>query len=183
MLRIQTYTGKLVNPLALKLEDISIEDIAHSLALKCRFGGHTTRFLSVAEHSVNVSKLVSWEYALPALLHDASEAYLPDIASPLKPYAHFLEEDGGYAPFSEIERRIQRAILARFSIPELSPAVQEVHTMDLQCLWLERDQFLRPAVTAWGDTPSFNLYINGLSPIQAEDLFLERFTRLTGGRF
>jgi len=62
----------------------SIEVIASSLAKICRFVGHTKDFYSVAQHSVYVSHLVPAQYALAALLHDASEAVLGDCSSPLK---------------------------------------------------------------------------------------------------
>lgn len=73
-----------------KEEDIHIEDIAHALSMTCRFGGHCDRFYSVAEHSILlVRRLSSTGTAtaltlLAALLHDAEEAYLPDIPAPIK---------------------------------------------------------------------------------------------------
>lgn len=81
---ITTVTGKNVNPLVLTEDDIDIRDIAHGLALLCRFNGHCSEFYSVTQHSVWVSKVCSPEKALFGLLHDAAEAYLGDIQTPVK---------------------------------------------------------------------------------------------------
>ncbi len=82
---IETYTGKFVNPLELKPEDIDIRDIAHSLSLQCRFNGHCDIFYSVAEHCIRVSGLLKGrDNQLTGLLHDATEAYMADIARPVK---------------------------------------------------------------------------------------------------
>lgn len=86
---IETYTGKFVNPLNLKPEDIEIADIIHALSLICRFNGHCRRFYSVAEHSLRVAGVIYHEPHtdkdfLAGLLHDASEAYLSDITRPVK---------------------------------------------------------------------------------------------------
>jgi hypothetical protein len=86
---IVTYTGRWIEPLTPDPDDIAIEDIAHALSNQCRFTGHVKQFYSVAEHSVrvsyllgenNYSKAVQWA----GLLHDSSEAYLSDIARPVK---------------------------------------------------------------------------------------------------
>src|SRR5688572_22740658 len=81
-----TYTGKKFYPLDIRPDDICIEDIAHGLAGEGRFGNQAPRRISVAEHSLMVSHLVPSKYALWGLLHDASEAYIKDIPSPVKAY-------------------------------------------------------------------------------------------------
>lgn len=69
---------------------IDITDITHALSNVCRFSGHVSRFYSVAEHSLLVYHLLlSWGVTSPktlmtGLLHDATEAYLPDMPTPFK---------------------------------------------------------------------------------------------------
>lgn len=87
---LQTFTGRQFWPLSPHPEDFDIEDIAHALAMKCRFNGHCISFYSVAQHSVLVAMECKrkWpdrpELPLWGLLHDLAEAYLPDIPRPLK---------------------------------------------------------------------------------------------------
>lgn len=84
---IRTFSGLYVNPLDLKPSDIRVEDIAHALACCNRFAGHLKRPISVAQHSVHVSKLCErfgLAVAYEALFHDASEAYLGDVTKWLK---------------------------------------------------------------------------------------------------
>ena len=81
---IETATGRpfdYFNPV------VEISDVAHGLSHVCRFAGHTTKFFSVAEHSLIVHALVSEmepRLAGAALFHDGHEAYLGDIPTPLK---------------------------------------------------------------------------------------------------
>jgi len=81
---IQTHSGALVSPFNPDPATLHLTDIAHALSHICRFTGHTRAFYSVAEHSVRVARLVPPEDRLAALLHDATEAYLCDIATPVK---------------------------------------------------------------------------------------------------
>uniref|UniRef100_A0A6M3JGC0 Phosphohydrolase n=1 Tax=viral metagenome TaxID=1070528 RepID=A0A6M3JGC0_9ZZZZ len=103
---ITTYTGKKFHFLNPQPGEICIEDIAHALALTCRFGGHCREFYSVAEHSYRVAMIVDKKDKLAALLHDAHEAYLHDVPRPIK------HDIIGYA---DIADRIQKVIHKSFS--------------------------------------------------------------------
>lgn len=81
---ILTYSGISFWPLDPRPCDVAIIDIAHALSMQCRFNGHIKKFYSVAEHCVRVSAICPPEMALYGLLHDASEAYLSDVPTPLK---------------------------------------------------------------------------------------------------
>lgn len=81
---LQTFTNQAFFPNDPGSLYISKYDIAHSLAMQCRYNGHTKIFYSVAEHSVLVSHAVPEEDALWGLLHDAPEAYIGDMIRPLK---------------------------------------------------------------------------------------------------
>lgn len=66
-----------------------LREIAHSLAQINRFTGHCKRPYSVAEHSLLVATLARDQGARPlvvlaALLHDAHECIVGDVASPIK---------------------------------------------------------------------------------------------------
>src|SRR5205085_1920126 len=65
--------------------DVDIRDIAHGLARINRFNGRIKYdHYSVAQHSVLVSRLLPPPYKLFGLLHDAGEAYLGDLITPVK---------------------------------------------------------------------------------------------------
>lgn len=101
---IVTYSGRVFDLADPKPEMVSIIDIAYALSNICRYAGHTKYFYSVAEHSVRMA--VCKEFggaAMDRLLHDAAEAYIGDVTSPMK---KLIPE------FKEIERRIMDAIIA-----------------------------------------------------------------------
>jgi hypothetical protein len=82
---ITTFTGRKVNPLDLRPEDIDIRDIAHHLSCTNRFVGALQEPISIAQHSVYVSRLLKgtgWERE--GLFHDAAEAYLGDVSKWVK---------------------------------------------------------------------------------------------------
>jgi hypothetical protein len=109
-IRLTVHTGAVLNLRELALDDIRIEDIAHSLAHTCRFAGHCPTFYTVAQHSVTVSEMVPAEHALAALLHDGSEAYLGDVT-------HFLKHAPELAGYRAIEAQVQALIFERFGCP------------------------------------------------------------------
>lgn len=86
---ILTYTGKYFNPTQPDKKDIDIRDIAHALSLLCRANGHFKTFYSVGQHSINCMREArargySKRVQFACLLHDASEAYLSDVTTPVK---------------------------------------------------------------------------------------------------
>ena len=159
---IGTYTGKkfhFLNPIP---EEICIEDIAHALALTCRFGGQCSTFYSVAEHSYRVALLVERQDRLAALLHDAHEAYLHDILAPIK-YHIF-----GYR---ELADNIQKEINKTFKIELKYPSLLKL--ADEQLLATEARDLMK--FTEGGDKLSLPLY-EKIQPTNwqlAEKVFLD----------
>lgn len=86
--QIRTFTGKYIDIINPTVDQIDIRDIAHGLSMQCRFAGQIPEFYSVAQHSMYVATKARFndrkENELMLLLHDASEAYIGDIAKPIK---------------------------------------------------------------------------------------------------
>ena len=129
---IRTFSGQYVNVFDPKPETILIEDIAHALSFQCRFGGHLPQFYSVAQHSRLCSQLLyGTEHELSALMHDASEAYLLDIPSPIK------KKLSNYA---EIEDRLMKIISEKFRFKY--PFHDLVHQADRKMLEIEWNEIM-----------------------------------------
>ncbi|MCA3247338.1 MAG: phosphohydrolase [Azospirillum sp.] len=169
---IQTFSGIAFWPLDPKPEHVRIADIAHALSMKCRYNGHTRKFYSVAEHSVLVSRHVPEEDALWALLHDASEAYLPDVARPIK---------AAMPGFVEIEARVMRAVCEAYGLPEAEPI--SVKAADYAILHDEKAALMDPEAADWGLTgQGLDVPIMALEPAAANRVFLDRFFEIGGIR-
>lgn len=116
-------------------EAIRLEDIAHALSNICRFGGHTKRFYSVAQHSCLVSYLAPAQLRFAALMHDAAEAYLGDVIKPLK---HILNSIDGPC-YRVLEERFEHAIAKRFGID--AGLFKQVKPYDMQAVEIEHGYF------------------------------------------
>lgn len=86
---MNVFSGHRIDPLHIKEDDIHLEDIAHALSLLCRGNGHIKYFYSVAQHSLNCAKEAqsrgyNKHIVLSCLFHDASEAYMSDLITPIK---------------------------------------------------------------------------------------------------
>jgi len=152
--------------------NINIGDISQALSKMCRFTGHCRFFYSVAEHSVNVSFLVPPEQALAALLHDASEAYLADIASPVK---QLLPD------YKVLEQKVTGQIDTYFGVDSSTPEIKQADWAQLKT----EAKFLLPTQGAdWyfpKDLPE-GCFPIGYLPAQAEMLFISRFKELINVR-
>lgn len=147
---IQTLSGKYINFLDTRNNVYDINDIAHALSNLCRFTGHCKSFYSVAQHSVLASYIVSPEFAFEALMHDRIEAYMGDMASPLK---HMMPD------FKIVEKRLEHDSAPWFYLPEnMSP---EVKMADLVMLATEKRDIMEESPdVVWG-------ILNGIEPAPA----------------
>jgi len=167
---IATYTGKKLHYLNPQSGEICIEDIAHALALTCRFGGHCREFYSVAEHSYRVALIVDKKDKMAALLHDAHEAYLHDVPRPIK------QDIIGYA---EIADRIQKAIHKSFGITMYYP--EHLKFADDVLLATEARDIM-PTTQDWAYLPTpLTLKIQPTNWMLAEKVFLDFYTNYKGG--
>jgi 5'-deoxynucleotidase YfbR-like HD superfamily hydrolase len=109
--------------------DFDIADIARGLAHINRFNGRI-RFdhYSVAQHSLLVADLLPPELKLFGLMHDAAEAFLGDLITPVKRLV---------PRFAHIEDRAMRAIALQFGFvdvyddPDAVAAVKRADTVML----------------------------------------------------
>jgi len=140
---IQTYNGHAVDLLSPSANNIDHIDIAHALSLINRFTGHTTEAWSVAQHSVVGSILAEVIYPeikwLPHqfLFHDAAEAYVGDVSSPLKSVL---------VGYRDIEEEHKRCIEARFAI---SLGGHWEKLVDLRMLITERNLLMPDSKRQW----------------------------------
>jgi len=169
---IATYSGRTVTPLNPDPADIDIEDIAHALSNSCRFTGHVAKFYSVAQHSYLCSTIVEDEYALTALLHDASEAYLSDISRPIKSQPEFGDV------YKKYEARLEAAISERFGL--VYPYPESIKRADTILLRSEQRD-LMPNVLRHEGEDYLEDTIEPWNPELAELKFLGRYYSLIGG--
>lgn len=170
---IQTISGKKFPVDEPDPAQIDIEDIAHALSMLVRFNGHGTRFYSVAEHSVHVSHEIDPELALIGLLHDAAEAYLGDVPSPLKKKL---------TQFSEFEHRMELAIGEAFGVDADLFKDRELKRADIQLLVDEKAALMVPEPEPWPEgAPEVRDAgrIEAWGPEEAKAQFLERFKVLS----
>lgn len=127
----------------------------------------------MAQHSVLASLLVPQEMALYALLHDGSEAYLRDIATPLK----ILLPD-----YQVIEKRVQDVILRAFGLAPMPTEVADtVKEVDARLFATERNQLMPHDGRCAPGTESLVPYDFKIKPMAEHDAFqyfLERFREI-----
>lgn len=163
---ISTWTGRQVYPLDPKPDQICLEDIAHGLSYKCRYNGQSL-FYSVAEHSVLLADwcLAAYELrdedrrlvALHALLHDAAEAYLPDVTSPIKVL---------FPKFEEHEDKMLGVIHGALGVPALCPwGAKIIKSVDKRIILNERDRVLP------NHDPEAKWIVDGLEPLPHTTIF------------
>lgn len=167
---ILTYTGRAFFPLDPRPEDVTATDVSHGLANKCRFNGQCSPFYSVAEHSCHVAFHLATKYGrasltLAGLLHDGSEAFLPDVPTPVK-------RDPAFAAYwNPIEARAQTAVYDAFGVPDDVRDCPELHEADQVLLATEKRDLCTQG-PSWGPMAEpLPQRIRPLLPEQAEIRF------------
>ena len=129
----------LLNP---TIDHVFVMDIAEALSKQCRFNGQMTSFYSVAQHSCIVMNLLPDEIKPYGLLHDAHEAYMGDITSPVK---SAINEIGSLRAINKITRNldevIHRAFGLKFPIP--NDIKQLIHHADMTALATEKRDLIQ----------------------------------------
>lgn len=158
-----TYTGKKLDILNPKKSQIDIKDIAKGLSQLCRYSGQIERFYSVAQHCCYVAEIVK-ENRLGALLHDASEAYISDIPSPVKRCCPQIKE---------LENNIQKVIKEKYLCDFDDPDIKLADELALATEF--RDLLHRDPEEFGLIKPIKNVKIKSWSSEYAEKRFLRWF--------
>lgn len=174
---VMTFTGRWVDPLALRPEDVALEDIVHALSHQCRFSGHTRIFYSVAEHCARVAAQMAndghtYDDCLWGLLHDAPEAYLVDLPRPVK-----HDPEIGDA-FKAVENRVMGAIIEAFGLIPFEP--EAIKHYDLMLLATEWRDLMHPTGVLDCPVDPIPGKIMPLSPGQARREFTSLFAAFAG---
>ena len=181
---VQTVHGHgidLINP---DLAELTIEEVAHSLARINRYTGHTRTPLgyTVAQHSVLVAEHLPPEFAFAGLVHDVHESILGDISSPVKMAIAAL---GGGEALKQLDEGLERAVRERWPDPCVNEIVRReaVKLADLRALVTERrDLCGNVEARPWGvDVQPWPEKITAWEPAHAEWEFLQLFRQLYEG--
>jgi hypothetical protein len=172
---IETYSGKALDFLNIQNSSICMEDIAQGLSNTGRFAGQLERFYSVAEHSVLVSRLCEELLSIKilgllesALMHDAAEAYIGDVTTPLKRLC---------PGFQLIELELEKAIQNTFGLG-IGFSNRMIKEADMMLFEIERAKFRGlPADECKYALPE-GLEIRCLNPLDAKYEFLARVEEL-----
>lgn len=157
---IRTRSGIYVNVFDPKPEMFIIEDIAHALGQIPRYAGHLKHHYSVAQHSIYVSNMVKPKHRLQALMHDASEAFLLDIPSPIK---------ARLDNYKTIEEGLMKVIAQKFGFEW--PMDDEVKFADKQMLEMEWEILM---------LEQGKEQLQEMLPASASIKFLQVFNKITG---
>lgn len=155
-----------------------LDDIAHALSNVCRFGGMTSKFYSVAEHSVLVAAALYRDtldpkMALDGLFHDATEAYIGDIVSPMKDF---------FPDLREYEKRIDAAIRTAHGKSGVPPFQRKLTKQYDQRILLDEARKMMPTHPDWRVDPALkplDVNIQFWGPGEAKSAWISAFWSYT----
>lgn len=158
--------------------EFHIDDIADASSRICRFTGHCRMFYSLAEHAVLVADLMyrlKLGDPLEGLLHDAHEAYIGDVSSPLKA----LLPD-----YRKLEQSIEAALRRDYGLPAIK--TDGCKQADWLALFIEAENLLPSHGAGWIAPPGiaeqaaklrYRFPVYAMSCFSAERKFKQRFVQ------
>ena len=174
---LETVSGRKIDITNPDPSSIEITDIAWALSRLPRFSGHSIPYIpySVAQHCIQVAKdLAPYgpKLQMYGLLHDAAEAYINDLPSPVK---HLPEI---HAVISKLEDMLMLTIYEALGIE--TPTEEEysiVKIADKHQQAVEAYNFMYSRCSDW-NLPKVNFkklqeFEDPMTSIQAYDFFLE----------
>jgi hypothetical protein len=162
---IKTASGYMFNFVDNTNNVYSILDVAHHLSNLARFNGATRVHLPVAQHSVWASYVCKPEVAYEFLMHDAHEAYVGDVTSPLK---SILPD------YREVENRVHGWCAEAFGYTYPTPLL--VKRMDQLAYLTEARDFMPD----YEEDDTLLPKLKAMSPHEAFTAFVRRYLELTG---
>lgn len=154
---IQVNSGKRFYVLDPRPEDVSVQDIAHSLSNLCRFTGHGERFYSVGEHSIHCARIarklgLTTLQQLLALGHDASEIIMNDLARPVKQ---------NIPQYQEIEDNIMGVMWQAMGLPKPTKEdYQIVKMLDNTLLLHELQQLMKRSTDDYPEVEHYPIFVD-----------------------
>lgn len=164
MLWVTTPSGRKWSLIYPQASDVDIHDIAQNLSLQVRFNGSCGPY-TTAEHSVHchdeaVRRKLPADWCLMILLHDAHEAYIGDIVTPMTNALGCILVDMGYTnddaaaktALNRIRNRSDQAIFLALGVPNNLPgeAYHQLREIDAAAMMTERDALQPNQPEAWG---------------------------------
>lgn len=139
---ILTYSGVAFDLLDPQPEKVRLNDLLVPMSGILRFNAHTAQGINLLQHSKLVFDLVGWKAKPYALLHDAHEAYIGDIATPV---ANALSVAGSFTKLDSLKEGLDEAIYAAFGLePPHDEVAGEIAEADRMALSIERQAFAEP---------------------------------------
>jgi 5'-nucleotidase len=169
-----TWLGHRMYPCQPDRNHYDIRDIAHSLSIVRRYGGHTNKGYSSGQHSLLVAKYAPQPFKFRALLHDAGDAIVGDMVSPLKHHPELKT-------FVKYEDMIQQSIYKAYGLSPVMDHQEEeiIKTYDLAALAAEARCLTNHSW--WQKIPQKDIITEYIVPLEdeaVEHLFLREFDRL-----
>ncbi|WP_057466094.1 hypothetical protein [Pseudovibrio sp. POLY-S9] len=179
MTTISTRYGRTWNLLDPQASSVSFWEIAEVLARIPRFNGHTQEHYSVAQHCClahdHVCEDENPELRLLALLHDAHEAYIGDIVTPVKEALNSLIDGDQVEVWLEMLKtshdRVIRKAAGVARIQDLED-LEQVKEVDKALLLNEQYQLMHPS--AFGRPEDKSIPVEPWEEDLAAEEFLKR---------